>query len=82
MFLINGKIVGLDSFGKQTTFSKVFKKLIESYALDAIDWLEEEKKTKKKAEGSGDGVSAFLESIRKADAAEQPLGSTGERCAA
>jgi len=70
--LINGKIVGLDSFGKQATFSKVFKKLIESYALDAIDWLEEEKKTKKQVEGDGDGVAAFLESIGKADAQSRP----------
>jgi hypothetical protein len=36
-FLIDGKVVGIDSFGKPDTFSKVFKKLLESYALDAID---------------------------------------------
>jgi len=77
LFLINGKIVGLDSFGKQTTFSKVFKKLIESYALDAIDWLEEEKKTGKKAEGSGDGVTAFLESIRSSHAESSPSVALG-----
>jgi hypothetical protein len=77
VFLINGKIVGLDSFGKQTTFSKVFKKLIESYALDAIDWIEEEKKPRKKAQGSGDGVSAFLESIRKAQAETSPSVALG-----
>jgi len=34
--------VGLDSFGKPETFAKVFKKLVESYALDAIDWSETE----------------------------------------
>jgi hypothetical protein len=37
IFLIDGKVVGMDSFGKPETFSKVFKKLLESYALDAID---------------------------------------------
>lgn len=37
VFLIDGKVVGIDSFGKPDTFSKVFKKLLESYALDAID---------------------------------------------
>jgi hypothetical protein len=37
VFLIDGKVVGLDSLGKPDTFSKVFKKLLESYALDAID---------------------------------------------
>ena len=34
IFMINGKVVGLDVFGKPDTFSKVFKKLLESYALD------------------------------------------------
>ena len=40
MFLINGRIVGLDSFGKRSTFAKVFAKLLDSSALDAIDWYE------------------------------------------
>ncbi|MBW2072389.1 MAG: hypothetical protein JRI89_14185, partial [Deltaproteobacteria bacterium] len=39
-FYINGRVVGLDSFGKSATFAGVFKKLLESYALDAIDWYE------------------------------------------
>ncbi len=38
VFMINGKVAGTDAFGKPGTFSKVFKKLLESYALDAIDW--------------------------------------------
>jgi hypothetical protein len=42
VFLINGKVVGMDGFGKTETFSKAFKKLVESYALDAVDWLKEE----------------------------------------
>jgi len=46
VFMINGKVVGLDCFGKTETFSKVFRKLVESYALDAIDWQEEEKSGK------------------------------------
>jgi hypothetical protein len=37
VFMINGKVAGMDCFGKPETFSKVFKKLAESYALDAID---------------------------------------------
>jgi hypothetical protein len=37
VFMINGKVVGVDCFGKPETFSKVFRKLVESYALDAID---------------------------------------------
>jgi hypothetical protein len=42
VFMINGKVVGLDCFGKPETFSKVFRKLVESYALDAIDWYDGE----------------------------------------
>ncbi|MGD2270213.1 MAG: hypothetical protein PVI06_07435 [Desulfobacterales bacterium] len=44
VFLINGKIVGMDCFGKADTLSKTYKKLTESYALDAIDTAEKEKK--------------------------------------
>jgi hypothetical protein len=46
VFMINGKVVGLDCFGKPETFSKVFRKLVESYALDAIDWSEQESSSK------------------------------------
>jgi hypothetical protein len=40
VFAINGEVVGMDAFGRPETFSKVFKKLVQSYALDAIDWIE------------------------------------------
>ena len=43
VFAINGKVAGLDCFGKPATFSSLFKKLVQSYALDAIDWFEEGK---------------------------------------
>jgi len=43
VFMINGKAVGMDAVGKPETFSKIFKKLVESYALDAVDWLDPEK---------------------------------------
>ena len=46
VFLINGKVVGMDCFGKAETFSKTYRKLTESYALDAIDMSETEKKYK------------------------------------
>ena len=44
--MINGKFAGTDAFGKPGTFSKVFKKLLKSYALDAIDWYEPDKEHK------------------------------------
>lgn len=37
VFAINGGIVGLDSFGKPRSFFRMFRKLLESCALDAID---------------------------------------------
>jgi len=43
IFMINGKVAGLDAFGKPETFSKILKKLLESYALDAIDWFDPKK---------------------------------------
>ncbi len=46
VFLIDGQVVGLDSFGKPETFSKVFKKLLESYVLDAIDKYNPQKEVK------------------------------------
>jgi hypothetical protein len=40
VFMINGEVVGMDAFGTPETFSKVFNKLVQSYALDAIDWID------------------------------------------
>jgi len=46
VFMINGRVAGLDAFGKPDTFSKVFEKLLQSYALDAIDWHDPDKEYK------------------------------------
>jgi hypothetical protein len=62
VFLINGKEFGLDSFGKPDTFAKVFKKLIQSYALDAIDYLEPDREIKV----SKTGVSDLIQSAQSA----------------
>ncbi len=68
IFMINGKVVGLDAFGKPGTFSKVFKKLLESYALDAIDWYDPDKGHKAlKSE-----VTRFQKSALSADAESHP----------
>lgn len=62
VFAINGNIVGLDSFGRSDTFAKLHGKLVESYALDALD---------RRHRGSGkkistESVAALLEGVRKA----------------
>jgi len=37
LFLLNGRAAGLDAFGRRDTLAKVFRKLLRSYALDAVD---------------------------------------------
>ena len=39
--MINGKVAGMDAFGRADTFEKVFSKLVDSYALDALDLYDE-----------------------------------------
>jgi hypothetical protein len=46
VFLIDGKVVGIDGFGKPETFSKVFRKLLESYMLDTIYQYNPQKKSR------------------------------------
>jgi len=59
VFMINGKVAGMDCFGKAETFSKVFEKLVESYALDAIDSSGRDRAKAKK--GSKNDAAKFLE---------------------
>lgn len=58
VFAINGGIVGLDGFGKPRSFFRMFRKLLESYALDAID-REGREETRVPCFGTGD-VERFL----------------------
>ena len=59
VFIINGKVAGMDCFGKPETFSKVFEKLVESYALDAIDSLGKDREKTKK--GTKSEAGKFIE---------------------
>jgi hypothetical protein len=63
VFLVNGKVVGLDAFGNSATFSRVFKNLLESYTLDAVDRFE-------KAIDAGDGKKAASDVLAAASAAK------------
>jgi hypothetical protein len=76
VFAINGKVVGLDCFGKPETFSKVFKKLAQSYALDAIDWFDSKKEHKVL---KGD-VTKFLKASDKAAVESRPSVGLGTDC--
>jgi hypothetical protein len=62
LFGINGKVVGLECFGHWQTFSKFFKKLVQSYALDAVDMFEEKKTDHVPVEA----VRQFMEGIQEA----------------
>jgi hypothetical protein len=75
LFAINGGIVGMESFGHWQTFSKFFKKLIQSYALDALDWLEEGKEEK---EIPAADLRRLLEGVQKAPQKTYPSLGLGE----
>jgi len=74
VFAINGEGVGLECFGYQQTFSKFFPKLVQSYALDALDWLEDAGKT----QVSSESIRRFLEGVRKAPGKSNPSLGLGE----
>ena len=76
VFLINGNVVGLDSFAKPETLTKVFKKLVESYALDAVDWFEKEK-TPKVQESQ---AAEFLKACLDATVESRPSVALGTDC--
>lgn len=62
IFVINGEIVGVDCFGYGDTFSQFFQKLVKSYALDAIDWMDKADNLKPVPP---DKARSFLASISK-----------------
>ena len=76
IFLINGKVVGMDCFGKSETFEKTFKKIIESYALDAIDWFD----SKTKSKTSKTKVNNFLKTANEAQVETHPSIGLGIDC--
>jgi hypothetical protein len=59
VFMINGEVVGMDAFGRPETFSRVFTKLVQSYALDAVDWIDGNKGD----ESSTEDVTDFRKGI-------------------
>ena len=61
VFGINGKIVGAECFGYNDTCSSFFDRLVRSYALDAIDWIDEGTPLSV----STDKGRSFLESVGK-----------------
>jgi len=73
LFLINGKIAGLDIFDKAETFAKVFMKLLDSYSLDAIDWYDP-----KKQPSNGQDPNEFLQALAQATVMSNKAVALGE----
>jgi hypothetical protein len=76
VLMVNGRTAGLDSFAGPGAYSKYFKKLLESYALDAIDRFEPKKEHKVHR---GD-VTAFLRSAVAAGVESRPSVALGTDC--
>lgn len=76
VFVINGQVVGMDCFGKADTFEKVYEKLVESYALDAIDSIAQDK-----GAGIEEGrVTKFLNSPTACKVEPHPSVGLGTDC--
>ena len=62
--------------GKSGTFEKTFKKIVESYALDAIDWYDSKVDSKK----SKTKVNNFLKTANDAQVETHPSVGLGTDC--
>ena len=76
VFAIDGKVVGLDTFGKPGSFSKVFKKLVESYALDAVDLFDPDNEVKTLRSE----VTDFMKASRGIQVESRPSVGLGNDC--
>jgi len=74
VFAINREVVGLECFGYQQTLGKFFRKLVQSYALDALDWFEKPGNN----QVSSESVKHFLEWVQKAPGKSHPSLGLGE----
>jgi hypothetical protein len=69
VFVVNGRIAGMDLFDRPETFAKLWPKLIRAYAIDAL----EEAETK--ATATRQAVEEWLQ--KAASAKEEPFKSPG-----
>ena len=53
VFVLDGRIAGMECFGRPEAFENAYRKIVESYALDAIDT------AKKGVEPKGDSQIAI-----------------------
>lgn len=74
IFAIDGTVAGLECFGCCDTFSRFFDKLINSYAMDAIESVETSAGTPSVQPAK---ARAFVESVKKAKGQRHPVVSLG-----
>ena len=77
VFVIDGKIVGLDLFDHPETFKKLMPKLLRSYGLDALDRAASASAEAKPLPSDGD-VDKFLTEVMTAEAEAFPAIGQGQ----
>ena len=73
IFAIDGRVEGLELFDSHATFSKMFEKLIRSYALDAL-----ETAARPSAIASDTDARAFLNTLAQANSQTYPAAGLGQ----
>ena len=76
VFMINGRVAGLDAFGRAETFEKVFSKLVGSYALDVLARYDDHARDN----ALKSQVTRFIRSAKSASAEEHPSVGLGIDC--
>lgn len=72
---IDSTVVGLEAFGCSDTFEKFFKKLVQSYALDALETMEDSHKPQPSTPAR---ARAFVESVQNSQKTRYPSPGIGE----
>lgn len=76
LFLINGRVVGMDCFGRDAILDKIFSRLVESYAVDAVDLYDSSQEI---PDAKGD-IDQFVQDCREGEAVENPSVALGVDC--
>jgi len=76
IFMVNGKVAGMDAFGKAGAFEKVFGKLVGGYALDALTHCDDHARDN----ALKSQVTRFISSAKSASSKEHPSVGLGVDC--
>lgn len=76
VFMINGRVAGMDCFGRDKTLDKIFSRLVESYAVDALDLYD----PSREPAGSKADLEGFVQNCREDQAEENPSVAMGVDC--